>query len=99
LHKIREFIVDNPRSWSGILSEKNFSSDWRLIGATLIRPPSGFDPGHKLIVDLKRKDFIAHRNFADSEIYRTDFVDFAVNNYKQCSDYMSYLCMALEVEY
>ena len=99
LHKIREFIVDNPRSWSGILSQKNFSSDWRLIGATLIRPPRGFDPDHRLIVDLKRKDFIAHRNFSDSEIYRTDFVDFAISNYKQCSDYMSYLCMALEVEY
>jgi uncharacterized protein (DUF2461 family) len=81
------------------LSETQFSSNWELIGATLIRPPRGFDPEHKLIVDLKRKDFIAHRNFSDDEILRPDFVDFAVSNYKQCADYMSYLCMALEVDY
>ena len=99
LNKIREFIVDNPRAWSNILAKESFCSCWELIGATLIRPPRGFDPEHKLLVDLKRKDFIAHRNFSDSEIYKAGFMDFAISSYQQCSDYMGYLCMALEVDY
>jgi uncharacterized protein (TIGR02453 family) len=99
LNKIREFIVDNPRSWSKLMSDQTFSSQWSLIGATLIRPPKGFAKEHPLMTDLKRKDFIAHKSFSHERIVSASFVDYLIENYQECDAYMAYLCMALEVDY
>ncbi len=64
-----------------------------------MRPPRGFDAEHELIVDLKRKDFIACMNFADDEITKPKFIDFAIKHYKQSTDLMAYLCMATEIDF
>ena len=99
LNKIREFIVDNPRSWTKLMSDQTFSSQWTLIGGTLIRPPKGFGKEHPLMTDLKRKDFIAHKSFSNQLINSESFVDFMIASYQECDAYMAYLCMALEVDF
>ncbi len=99
LGAIREFIADNPNAWKQATGAPAFRRNWALVGDTLVRPPRGFDAGHELIVDLKRKDFIACMNFDDAEIGSPKFVDFTIRHYKQCAALMSYLCMAVEADY
>ena len=99
LNKIREFLVDNPNAWKKLRDDKKFASNWELRGSSLIRPPKGFSGEHELIVDLKRKDFIAIMNFDHKEIYASSFVKYAIRHYKQSSELMAYLCMALELDY
>ena len=57
LAKIREFIVDNPAEWSRIKNARAVKDRGGIKGDSLVRPPRGFDPGHKHIEDLKRKSF------------------------------------------
>jgi len=81
------------------MSDEPFFSQWSLIGATLIRPPRGFVKEHPLMKDLKRKDFIAHKNFSHELILDSDFIKYLIESYQECEAYMAYLCMALEVDY
>jgi len=99
LAAIRSFIVDNPNAWKQANTEKGFKKNWALVGDTLVRPPRGFDPEHELIVDLKRKDFIACMNFDDDRITHPKFVNFVIQHYCESALLMSYLCMAVGVDY
>lgn len=99
LNGIREFIADNPNSWKKAIGSRAFKRNWALVGDTLKRPPRGFDAEHELIVDLKRKDFIACMNFDDAEIRNPKFVSYVIRNYRTCDDLMAYLCMAVDAEY
>ncbi len=53
LAAIREAIVEQPERWREARGEHRFGGD------SLKRAPSGYDPDHPLIEDLRRKDFIA----------------------------------------
>ena len=99
LNNIREFLVDNPNAWKRLCQSKKFANNWEFRGSSLIRPPKGFSRDHELIEDLKRKDFIAIMNFDHQEIYASSFVKFVIKHYKQSSELMAYLCMALELDY
>ena len=83
LLRIREFIADNPNAWRSALSVRGFKKNWRLIGDSLVRPPKGFDKEHPLIVDLKRKSFIARYSFLDKHIYSSDFCDFSIKYFRR----------------
>ena len=52
-----------------------------------------------MLVDLKRKDFIACMNFDEALIGEPGFVRFVVGNYQRASALVSYLCMAVDVPY
>ena len=99
LAAIREFIADNPNAWKKATHAAAFKRDWVLVGDTLVRPPRGYDPGHALIADLKRKDFIACMNFDEALLTEPGFVKFVITSYKRASALVSYLCMAVEVPY
>ena len=96
---IREFIADNPNAWKSATQKGAFKKNWELVGDTLVRPPRGFDAEHPLIVDLKRKDFIALMNFDDAEINAPGFISFAMRHFRQTIPLVSYLCMAVDVEF
>ena len=99
LNGIREFIVDNPNAWREATQSRSFKRNWALVGATLTRQPRGFDADHPLMVDLKRKDFIACMNFDDAEINKRNFVSFVIRHFKTTVPLVSYLCMAVEAEF
>ncbi len=70
LNKIRRAIVARPRSWQAVLRGRpNFE------GEALKRPPSGYDPNHPFIGDLKRKDFVATTSFTDAQVTDPRFMD------------------------
>jgi len=99
LLKIREFIADNPSSWTNAINDKSFKKNWHFIGDSLIRPPRGFNKEHPLIDELKRKSFIARYGFPDRQIYHTSFLEFSINQFLQTAEIMDYLCFAVEVNY
>ena len=58
LGKIRDAIIEDPSGWKKAVKRNPFESRFDLSGDSLVRGPKGYDPGHPLIADLKRKDFI-----------------------------------------
>ncbi|MEW8026364.1 MAG: DUF2461 domain-containing protein [Candidatus Thiodiazotropha sp.] len=99
LSKIRNFITDNPAAWRAALREKPFRKHFQLVGDSLIRPPRGFPAEHPLIEDLKRKDFIALKDFDSEEIDTPSFCNFVTRGFRQTDSLMRYLCAAVEVNY
>jgi uncharacterized protein (TIGR02453 family) len=68
LIKIRTAIVERPEEWSkarGKLSE---------MGERLKKPPRGFDPNHRHIEDLKRKDFVSSVPLGDDQVCSRRFL-------------------------
>src|SRR5215471_8902870 len=58
LTRIRHRIVSAPREWAAVLE-----TGIEIDGDRLTRPPSGFDPAHKFIDDLTRKDLYTLTEF------------------------------------
>lgn len=96
---IRQAISDHPDEWSKITSDSKFSSEFRLGGESLVRPPRGFDPNHPLIDDLKRKDFIASMHFAEDDACSDDFPKRFAGWARTGAPFMGFLCRALGVPF
>ena len=97
--RIRAFIADNPAAWKKATRSKSFTSHFSLGGASLIRPPRGFDPEHELIEDLKRKDFVAVQRFDDSIAISAELKPMLVDRFKRVAPMVDYLCASLDLEF
>ncbi len=97
--RIRAFIADNPAAWKKATRSKSFTAHFSLAGASLIRPPRGFDPEHELIDDLKRKDFVAVERFADSIAISAELKPLLVDCFKRVAPMVDYLCASLDLEF
>lgn len=95
LRQIREYLVDNPASWTEATRSKAFAQHYALGGEALVRPPKGFDAEHALINDLKRKDFIASSDVADDDLMRADLPTWLVGRYQPLAPLVDWLCDAL----
>jgi uncharacterized protein (TIGR02453 family) len=72
LTKIRTTIITEPKQWA------NVRRKLELEGDSLKRPPRGFDPNHRFIEDIKRKDFVASAGFTKAQACGSGFMrDFA----------------------
>jgi uncharacterized protein (TIGR02453 family) len=72
LTKIRTAIVAEPERWAKARRKLE------LEGDSLVRPPRGFDPHHRFIYDIKRKDFVASVGLTEAQVCGTNFMrDFA----------------------
>jgi uncharacterized protein (TIGR02453 family) len=99
LKHIREFLVDNPAAWERATRSKAFRAHLQLGGASLIRPPRGYDPAHALIDDLKRKDFIASTGFSEALACSDALLPWVVATFQQVAPLVDYLCAAQELEF
>ena len=64
-------------------------------GASLKRPPKGFDPDHPFIEDLKRKDFISQINFRMQEAGSSGFMDEYIKACKTGAPFVKFLTKAI----
>ena len=72
LTKIRTAIVAEPEQWAKVRRKVE------LEGDSLKRPPRGFDPNHRFIEDIKRKDFVTTVGFTEAQVCGPKFMrDFA----------------------
>ena len=68
LAKLRSAIVAHPDQW------KKIRLRLELDGDTLTRPPRGFDPKHRFIQDIKRKDFVASTALSEAQLCSGNFM-------------------------
>jgi len=73
LNKVRKAIVSRPEAW-----RKVKESGLKIEGDSLRRPPTGFDPTHPFVKDLKLKDLTAGVRFSDAQVtgprFLADFI-------------------------
>ena len=68
LTRIRTAILERPQQWAKVRRKLE------LAGDQLTRPPRGYDPNHRFIDDLKRKDFIASVAFTEKQVCAPTFL-------------------------
>ena len=99
LSGIRNLIIEKPEQWISARDDKKFVAQWNLSGDSLTRPPRGYDVNHPLIVDIKRKDFIALSPLSISEVTGHGLVKLAGKRFAASVPLMKFLCEALEVQF
>jgi uncharacterized protein (TIGR02453 family) len=97
--RIRAFIANNPAAWKKATRSRSFTSHFSLGGDSLVRPPRGFDANHELIDDIKRKDFVASEQFADSIATSSELKPLLVDRFKRIAPMVDYLCASLDLEF
>jgi uncharacterized protein (TIGR02453 family) len=99
LKRLRDFVVDNPRSWTHATRRPEFARVFEMTGETLSRPPKGYPPEHPLIDDLKRKDFVASAELTEADLTSPDLVKRLVKRYTLMRPLLEWQCLALELEF
>jgi uncharacterized protein (TIGR02453 family) len=92
---LRQAIVDDPLRWKKVTRSKRFCEVYALEGESLKRPPSGFDPDHPMIEDLKRKNFMAMTHLTQKAVTSDSFVDQYTKLCRTAAPLMGFLCEAL----
>ncbi len=100
LAAIRDRIVEDPDSWIGATrQDAGFSSTFRLGGDRLVRGPVGYDRGHPLIDDIKRKDFIAIAELTEDDVVSDGFVESFAGRCRSGAPFVRWLCEAVGVAF
>lgn len=99
LHAVRESVVAKPKEYERAVGESVFAAKFELGGDSLKRPPRGFDPNHRLIEVLKRKDHIAGADLPHRSIHSPKLVSEVSELYVAASSFMRFLCRALGLAY
>ena len=90
LTRIRQHLVAAPREWAAVLK-----SGVEIEGDTLKRPPAGFDPAHKYIEDLKRKDLYTLTEFTPAQVTADGFLDRYTDACARAAPLIEFLSKAL----
>jgi hypothetical protein len=61
--------------------------------------PKGYDPDHRYIADLKRKDFVAGVSLTESDVCAPDFIDEFAGLCKRMSLFNAFLTESLGLPY
>ncbi len=99
LRNIRERIATKPAEWRRTLGHAPFKRHFDLGGETLTRPPRGFDKDHECIEDIKRKSFIAVRDFDAGDCLKPQFQRTVESSFKAAEPFMRFLCKAVGVRF
>jgi uncharacterized protein (TIGR02453 family) len=95
LKKIRDAIVAKPADWKRVRDDKRFRARFDLGGESLKRPPRGYDPEHRYVEDLKRKDFVGFASISQKDVTSPRFLDAFVEHCRAGSPYVRWLCRAI----
>ncbi|MGH7505628.1 MAG: DUF2461 domain-containing protein [Longimicrobiales bacterium] len=97
--KIRDAIAEKPAAWRRARDDAAFATRFTLEGESLKRPPAGYAKDHPLIVDLKRKDFIAACTLTEDDVAAAGFLDDFTDICRDGTPLVRFLCRALEVPF
>jgi uncharacterized protein (TIGR02453 family) len=96
LARVREAIAGDPKVWA---AAKRVGEGFRLVGESLKRAPSGYDPEHALIEDLKRKDFICVASLTEKEVCAQGFVEEFAAMCRRAVPLVRFLCTAIDAPF
>ncbi|NJD18539.1 MAG: DUF2461 domain-containing protein [Gemmatimonadetes bacterium] len=99
LRKLRERIVEEPAAWKKATRSRRFTSVFTLAGDRLSRAPRGFDPDHPLVEDLKWTDHFGYRDLDEAFVTRPELPRELAKLLSAGSEYMAFLCKAVEVPF
>ena len=97
--RVRAFLVDNPSAWKKAAHAPVFTRRYAMDGDSLVRPPRGYDADHELIVDLKRKDFVATRPLEDEVVLGPRLKQVLADDFARLGPFVDYLCASLDLEF
>jgi uncharacterized protein (TIGR02453 family) len=94
LTRIRQQIVDASPRWATVRR-----TNIVIEGDALTRAPKGFDPAHRFIEDLKRKDLFSTTDFTEREAVAEDFLDRYTAACERAAPLVEFLTKALELRW
>ena len=97
LGKIRFLIDDDQKRWKRVKNGKRFRETFELQGATLKRPPRGYEADHPLIVDLKMKDHIGLANLSHEDLFDSKLPEKLTAHFKAAMPFVRFLCDAIHL--
>ncbi len=95
LNKVRDAIIEKPERWQAVLADKRFTDIYELVGESLKRCPKGYDPNHPLIVELRRKDWIATTALTQETACAPGFIDHFTELCRGSVPFMSFLTTSI----
>jgi uncharacterized protein (TIGR02453 family) len=96
---IRRAIVDDPTGWKRAAHSARFTERWTLESESMVRPPRGFDPDHRWVADLKRKDYVATSRLDDGAVVSAGFLDEFDGLCRRAAPFARFLCSALDLPF
>jgi uncharacterized protein (TIGR02453 family) len=94
LTRIRLAIVERAPTWAAV---KKRGLD--IHGDTLTRAPAGFDPTHRFVDDLKRKDHYALVPFTQAQVCAPDFLERYVSACERVAPLVAFIAGALKLKW
>jgi uncharacterized protein (TIGR02453 family) len=94
LARIRAAVAADPRGW-GRAKGRPFADTYGLTGDSAKRPPPGYPPEHRLIEDLKRKDFIGETHLTERAVTAAGFLDRYAELCRTAAPYLRFLGRAV----
>jgi uncharacterized protein (TIGR02453 family) len=94
LRAVRDAIVRQPDAWHRVRRAVTLSDEGRLA-----RPPRGYDPAHRFIEDLKRKDFLTLTSLSEARVCRAGFVDDFAKATSRMRSLVEFLTVAVGLEW
>lgn len=95
--RIRKEIEMDASELRDIMNANDFKTHFqgKLEGEELKSAPRGFDKNHPDIDLLRKKGFIAVRNFTDAEVLHENFISELDNSYKALRPFFDYMSSVL----
>lgn len=94
LTRIRQRMVESPRHWAAVRK-----TGIEIEGDALTRAPAGFDPAHRFVEDLKRKDLYTFTEFTEREAAAGDFLDRHAAACERAAPLVEFLTKALGLKW
>lgn len=83
LYRIRKELVHDASEFIDVIGSNPLKKVWgRLQGYSLKTAPKGFDKEHPQIGLIRQKQFIFRRNYTDSRVLASDFLEEVDNSFK-----------------
>ncbi|MFA5685437.1 MAG: DUF2461 domain-containing protein [Lysobacteraceae bacterium] len=100
LHRLRQFIFDNPASWRAAAHDPALRQDFTLHdGDKLIRPPRGFPVDFEFIEDLKHRNLVLWRSLDDATMTGPGLRPLIERDLQRLAPLVDYLCAGLDLEF
>jgi uncharacterized protein (TIGR02453 family) len=98
LKRVRDAIAGTPARWER--ARKVFDGRaWRMVGTSLKRVPTGFDPAHPFAEDIKRKDFAGSAAISDKDLCSADIPEIVVGRFREMAPFMQFLTEAVRLPF
>ena len=98
-NRIREAIVRDAAGWCSATQASPFTDRLTLGGEQLKRVPPGFDAGHELVDDLRRKGWFGRVSLDQDVATTPGFLDVYTGICEAAVPMVAFICRALDLEF